>query len=856
MYRSATTLIILLFSVYALSADSRIERWNLRIDKLKKLQAEAQSGKADKALIDRLTISELQSSEEFLSLLNRHTKDDGSLKSETRKYSLTEIEKKVKEISLPAISLCYISDLYKTAGDTTVKEKIAGEILQYGLKKFGSAIKITAAESISIAELYIIEKGMAEYESALNAATADLLGKTGYELSRSDYNSNETGISRIIQKQIEDYLTVRKFSDNSIFSEKYLTPVPQWKFIEEKYSNTEARNRAVMNFIYTGKSSLNNTENTRDVNSAEKEIFDKAKEKISDMLQNTTPGSGPTGNTPYYEIPDVKKLGVTIDEIDRYRKTLMNNISGSENKDLISRLKSNNTGIAARGISRIEAQFRNEESRIERLRKIKGVTNIYNEEVFKASRTHFINVRDEIYKYADLSAEFIDALYSAGRSDPQKYIDFHKYRSLRYLLYISFSEKLTANTINLSASDSEKLHSLYKGTITKVLASAKNFLKPETIPAEIRESFSKEHLKNYAAINADFRTQGSQTINGIRKNYDESVAGFTRSKTLKKESALNTESQIGQDETDRLYNFAKICSESISSLKYTEAALKKYKDEYISVSEELKKGKTVPGLTAKDTPLSFFASLPGFDPELIEKETATRELLAREGMDSLSSSIAISQYYKRKGIPVSFLPTNEDIIRMKRIFLESPSITVSTWKMNGKNFRQIDTNITAELNKLINKNGWNNNLNKSAQETFMIDETEIKVSFTPPSGWKKIPASGSGHIDKISFESPDMKGVIEVTSVCEHEYNLQQLAGLWPEKSGFTMTEKNWGKKNNSDYIKSTSKNRYDGILESYMFANRGYVIILSGRTTGETYRQMNRILADVFQNMEISSLN
>jgi hypothetical protein len=67
------------------------------------------------------------------------------------------------------------------------------------------------------------------------------------------------------------------------------------------------------------------------------------------------------------------------------------------------------------------------------------------------------------------------------------------------------------------------------------------------------------------------------------------------------------------------------------------------------------------------------------------------------------------------------------------------------------------------------------------------------------------------------------------------------------------MTEKNWGKKNDSDYIKTVAKNRYDGIMESYIMAKNGYVIILSGKTTGDMYRQMNRTLAEIFRNMEIS---
>jgi len=852
MYRSISALFFILISISAFAVDSRVERWNLRIERMKKIQDDASSGRFNRTIIDDIIKGELQSSAEFIDLLNRYKKEDGSLKSETKKYSLTEIEKKVKEISLPAISLYYMSDLYRTAGDMQVKENIAADILRYAAAKFGASIKINQTDSYLMAENYIIEKGVAEFDSAVKSATTDILSKTEYELSRSDYNSNESDLSRIIQKHIEDPVTAVKFPESMIFNEKYLLLTPQWKFIEEQYSGIEERKKSVINFVYAAGVSVHNKNQINDIETAEKEIFDKAKEKISDMLQDTTPGSGAGGSNPYYEIPDLRKLGVAIDEIDRYRKTLMQNINGSENKDLISKLKSNNTGIASRSINRIDAQFKSEEARIERLKKIKGAIIIYNEEVFKASKTHFYNVRDEIYKYADLSAEFIGALYSSGKNDPQKYIEFHRYRSDRYILYISFSEKLTANTSALSLSGSEKLKNLYKGTIQKVLAASKNLLKPGVIPTDVRGTLGKENLKEYAAINSDFRIKGSLLISSSRKNYDECIAGFSRAALSNKESSIDSEIQIGQDETDRLFNFAKKCSSAIAGMNYTENSLQKYKEEYTRVSDELKKGNKPAGFSSDNTLLTFFISVPGFKPELIEQETATRELIAKEGMEALSGSITLVQYYKKKGISVKFAPTAEEINSMKISFSKSPGIDISSWKMNGRNFRQIDLNITAELKKLMNKNAWNTNSNNSVSEFLNIDEAGISVSFSPPAGWEKLPDSRNDHVQKIIFQSPDMKCIVEVTSIYEKDSNLQNLAGLWPEKSGFSMTEKNWGKKNNSDYIKSTAKNRYDGIMESYMFAKNGYVIILSGKTTGDMYRQMNKILSEIFRNLEV----
>ena len=852
MYRSAAALLILFFSISASGVDSRVERWNQRIENLKKIQNVSKSGKFETAVINEITGSEIKSSEEFISILNRYKREDGSLKSETKKYSIPEIEKKVKEIALPAISLFYMAETYKNMNDTQIKEKSAGEISAYAAEKYSSSVKISSEDKNSIVEQYILEKAIAEFDNAVTATTNDLLSRVQYELSRSDYNSNEADFSKMIQRLIEEILSAKKFSETGGFNTRYLLAVPQWRYITEQHEDLEARNTAIINFVKGGGGSLDNSSQVKDVDTAEEIIFVKAKSRLYHLLKETTPSSGAMGNNPYYEIPDLQKLGVTIDEIDRYRKTLTKNISGSENSDLISKLKSNNTGIAARGINRIEAQFKNEDTRIERLRKIKGDVIIYNEEIFKASRTHFYSIREELFRYADLSAAFVEVLYSTGKTDPKKYIEFHKYRTDRYIQYISFFERLTANTITLSESGSVKLGSFYKGVIPGVLNSGKDLLKPVIIPTEIRESFNKEHLKELAAVNADYRIKGTLLLKTSRNNFNECIAGFSRTAASDRESSINSEMQIGQDETDRLFSFAKKCSEAIKRMNYTETALNRYKDEYTRVSEAIRKGNKPQGFSDTEAPASFLAALNSFNPDTVDKEINTRELLAKEGMESLSGSITLVQYYKRKGIPVKFTPTAEEIASMKLTFSRSPEVIISSWKMNGKNYRQIDVNITAELKKLLNKNAWNNSGREIQRESLSIDEAELTVTFTPPSGWKKNSTSDTGHSGKVSFESPDMKGVIEIMSIRENEQNLQMLAGSWPERNGFSMTEKNWGKKDNCDYIKSTAKNRYDGIMESYMISKNGHVIILSGKTTGDKYRQLNRTLAEIFSKLQV----
>ena len=850
MYRSIAIFIISIFCISASGVDSRVERWNLRIEKLKQLQTGAESDKTDSRLIRELAANGIKSAEEFLKLLKRYEKGDGSLKSEIKKITVAEIENKVREASLPAISLYYLSELFRSVTDRSIRQSIAGDINSFVRKKYGDGIKLTPSESAEIVTEYIFEKGMMDFDSFCTSAKSDILSKTEYELSRRDYNTNDPDIVKLIIKHTEASVPGGKLAENMCFDEKHLASVPGWKFFEDKCLKSGERKQSVINFIQTRGGMPAAADTGLDIVSADNGIFVREKEKISDMLQKTTPSSGATGNNPLYKIPDIRKLILTIDEIDKYRKNLINTIHGSEDNDLIKKLVANNTGIASRNINRFEALFKSEEARIERLKKLKGNIIIYNEEIFNSSKKHFYEIADEIYKYASLSGGFIEALYTSGKTDPVQYISLHRYRYDRYIKYISFADKLTVDTSTLPQYGTQKLHSLYKGTIPKVLHTVKSFLRPVSIPAGIRKSMNRDNIRDIASVNSDFRTTGTMLALAIRKNYDETMAGFLHVSSLRKEADLESEGKIGQDEVDRLYAYAVKCSGIIASMKHTETSLKKYRDKFNYVTEEIKKGNKNTGTAGIET---LFPLISGFNPDQIDKETATREILAREGMEALSGAITIAQYYKRNGAVIKIIPTDEEIRSIKQIFTETPEVTVSSWRMNGRNFRKIDENIIAELKKMHDKNAWAGSPDKLITENLVITNAGLSISFSPPRGWKKIPSAENKENQKIKFTSPDLRGLIEITALAGGDTNIQTLAGTWPEKSGFSMIKKVPGKKSGMDYMQSTAKNRYDQVMESYIIENNGHVIILSGRTTGDLYRQLNRTLSELFKNMVIT---
>src|SRR5512145_1944204 len=90
--------------------DSRIQRWENRTEKLGKTAGIIEHGDYLPAVKEIIGYG-IESSKNITAILNRYSIKDGSLKSETRKYSLAEIEAATGRVSSPVISLYYLLDI-------------------------------------------------------------------------------------------------------------------------------------------------------------------------------------------------------------------------------------------------------------------------------------------------------------------------------------------------------------------------------------------------------------------------------------------------------------------------------------------------------------------------------------------------------------------------------------------------------------------------------------------------------------------------------------------------------------------------------------------------------------------------
>ena len=124
-------LALLLIPASLFSEDAREQRWISRIEKLEKykgeinIKSEFESGTA--SLIDE----EIGAAKDFLGILNKYKTGDDSVKEANRKYSLKEIEDIAANITGPAVSVFYISEMIKNSENRAVISFIKDEINKY-----------------------------------------------------------------------------------------------------------------------------------------------------------------------------------------------------------------------------------------------------------------------------------------------------------------------------------------------------------------------------------------------------------------------------------------------------------------------------------------------------------------------------------------------------------------------------------------------------------------------------------------------------------------------------------------------------------------------------------------------------
>ena len=825
--------------------DARIQRWGNRIDSLTALKSKTGTGEALPVVSDILRRG-IESSKNIKSLLERYESRDGSLRSDTRKYSIAEIESKTSEIAIPVISAWYLLTATDRLADSEYFTKVLAWITAYANLNRVAGIRAGAPGVNELVHGYIMEMSIEHHPAFEASALKRILGRTEYELSRTDYNSNDIDLAKIIIEAAvsELELFIKEFDPQ--FNEALLVKVPEWKLIEASSLRNREKDRSAELFA-SGYGISPESINGRGMDYSERVMFSDARRSISGLIDESGPAVNAVSGNPMYSVPDLKKLINAVDEIDKYRLAIMRKIDGSEDKSFSSKSGENMRGIAEKYIVLYESVYRKEELRISGIRKNNASMIIYNEEVFLASRKHFDEIKVRLRAYAELSSDFIEAVASAGTSTPGSYMTGLNYMSGRYIEYILFMERLTKNSSELGRTPDTRNHGIVKEGVRDSLDYIRGILKSFTVPADVRKNMTKEQVRELASINRTYRSQVTLTASSIRKNFEDYTRLYGESTAGDKKSDADSEIKIAQIEADALFSFAKECSDAIAAMDTTDQFLKEYKNIYETVSADIKKNGSSSSYIETVNSGSILKLVKSAAPGSIEREIASREILAREGNEALSGAVTLCRYYAGRGYRVELVPAENEIRRMRGIFSARPELKVASWTMTGRNFREIDTNCTETLKRMTDKNAWTPAENTGIKpERATVSYAGIDVSFDTPASWKAVNLdceSGSG----IKLESPDRAGWIEVYAIPVQTANLQEYSSSWSGERGFSMVEKSWGRINNEDYFRTVCKGRSNRVSETRMVTRNGVVIIVAGYSAKEKARYLNGVIEKLF---------
>jgi len=247
---------------------------------------------------------------------------------------------------------------------------------------------------------------------------------------------------------------------------------------------------------------------------------------------------------------------------------------------------------------------------------------------------------------------------------------------------------------------------------------------------------------------------------------------------------------------------------------------------------------------------SIIPLVKDFMPDRIDAEIKLREILLQEGNSSLSSAIALTQYYNRRGLKLKYQYTAEDIAKIKDAFKNFPEISIASWRMNGKNYKLIDANATESLKKNINRRSWTTTKENSSKEKYYVDK-DFSFYVTLPAGWQRVEEEIQNTPFSLTIESPYKDSKIIVQAIQYKDGNIKAIADEWSKSKGFDPVAKEWGKQKDFDYLVSISKNRYNGVMESYIIKKDNYALLISGITERGKYSLMNRCLKDIFTSID-----
>lgn len=872
--------LILILSISDLHAfvNQRYGWWKLHLKNLYQEKGLLIKNNSIDPSVGLLVDNEIKRTKEMLEIFQRDIKDDGSLKNEKKIFSGPEIKEVINKIAPPLFSIFYLEMLANSTGEksgiSSVKNAAVSNISLKINDRFGSVdkgfLKYITEEEISKTEWQYLE-----FETKLikHIKCKDpLYGETVNSIEKNIIREIMARPVPLTLKELNEsviessvcQLRDRLSEKNTAISNDELNDSWTWHKITKRMDRLFGQIENIRRMIdeageETSMMQLKNYyQKSRDL---EKVVFEKAKERYFDKrnIDVSTQELAPLGHESYVmKIPKNPDGTLLFKDLDSIRNNAVSLISGKEDIEFFNGMDKKFTNTAQKYLKETQHEFSREEGTLRKLLEKNNSIIIPNRDEFQQAKIIFQDKSRLVNGYIFKSIEFLRWISNSKKHDGVEILASYKDKlemNKKFIKTITaqFEECLPAAHLDIPFVRTQMAYILKRsGNIFHAITLS---ISADKKDASFCSASQINEMKN---VKSAFFDNLKTCKNNMNRSCKLFVNIINNNLTLNLNTDAGMHEKIAQNEIDTVLKKIGEYSAFYDKQFYSESAFTNYLTRANEFLADTSKDNTSTDLKNALDNKSLFPAVKDFDKNIIKNEYAAKSYIKREIDTDISRLKTLLKFYKQKNIDIKDSPTEEFFKKLHEKQNRLIEISVAGWKMNEKNFEEIDKKIVHKLIVRQRRLSWQKKSGPENRETtagqIQLVFPDSNISFNIPSGWTEKSLDGKNAENGVikNFTSLDNEASILIAKVPLDGRSLQEISSSWAKISGTTILKQKWGKKENLDYFWSISKNSRKKVMEIYTLTAGNNAFIISGMSSGERYNFFKDKLDSVFNSIKL----
>ncbi len=862
--------------------EKRHQWWQVRFKNLAEEKARVMQNSALDRQVLGVLDDEMARAREIIAVLESEMNQDGSLDHETRTMTEADIASEAARTVPPLVALHQYLALVNETGTGATRDdarQAVGKRVQAMIRTaFGTEspdllrrildTHIGRDEWKNLAIEYFIGRMMVSSRNSTNHAIIDITGRVALALKGKSNRTNAKELHDMTVKVSREYLGECVFHglphDSAALAASWT-----WKRIESTLLRDFKTCNAVISLI-------NGSGGKRDAvslerimfyctNPAELEpiLFKGGRPQPATTRTSSLPGHGSGGTAVMMEIPAPLRTNDMLEEMDRLRRGTIGTITGREDEQFFHRIDAGFTSIINRHSAAVKSRFAREEERIRLLKRKDSAVQAVNEKEFHDSRNDLNTALADIGEYRDRSMAYLRLASGGKMIDSASLAEQYRYRYGRNQEYLRFAAALVTECSRLFSFEEPGVHRDFFHAMSRV-RSLYTFI--DTGLSLEKEDRTHLTRRDYSAIRDD-SIQGRSAINILKENIRNAYVryGILRSSSAKagKKSSAHLRDTIAQDEIDGLYRHAGQCVELFERFIYPEKALFRYAERFNAFMKEARTGSPSKELENSLKNGSLYSSLEDFDSARIDRETATKNYLRKEGRAALARLATLLQQYKKSGVTFKDAPSAGSLAALAGRLKTAPMVKIDSWVMTEENYTEIDAKAIKKLSLLLNRrdivpvvtSAATDNARIKSRTIIALNEPELSLSF--PRGWEEdIVGETESSLGIVkSLHSGDGASSVKLVRLALEQDDMKDTTEAWIQKSGCTLVEKRWEKTGDIRYLWILARDRNRNISETCSVSKDGYAVLITGKSSRDRYVKFKAQFKKIIDSLQMETL-